>query len=48
MRNCIVWVFINHENWEPYYFDTLESANKFIENNELDYDSLEIIELKER
>jgi len=43
MNNYIVWVFVNHETWEPYYFKTLESANEFMENNELDDDSLEIV-----
>jgi len=43
MKKYIVLVRDNHATWESYYFDTLESANVFMENNELDDDSLEII-----
>jgi len=46
MKQYIVWVRDNGATWESYYFDTLDSANNFIVNNELDDDSLEIIESK--
>ena len=46
IKQYIVWVRDNHATWESYYFDTLDSANNFIMNNELDDDSLEIIENK--
>jgi len=43
MKKYIVWVRANHATWESYYFDALDSANVFMENNELDDDSFEII-----
>ena len=44
MKKYIVWVRDNHATQETVNFDTLDSAINFIVNNELDHDSLEIIE----
>lgn len=40
MTDFIVWELVENEGWEPYFFDTLEQADNFMNRDNKDENTI--------